>query len=262
MVMTKKPKPQQLKSNFWGTKTPIAIAHRGGEEAGIDKKNTMAAFKAAYDAGYKYFETDVVLAASGEVVVYHGSRNWLHAGIDGDLPRKTLQKMSLPEIRRQIKRGGEKVPTLEELLTAFPDIKFFIDPKTDEVVFPLAKLVKKLGVQARVTIGSFYYERLQTLHNLFKTDNVSTNLIIGRGLRLRNKNLDMLKNGRLAGVEAIQLHHSLVSEQMLNLVHKQGLRAVIWTANSPISIKNAIKCGADGVISDRLTLLKEVIETN
>jgi glycerophosphoryl diester phosphodiesterase len=260
MVKTKKPKPLLSKSNFWGTKTPIAIAHRGGDAAGANKQNTLAAFKSAQQQGYKYFETDVVLVASGEVVVFHGSRNWLHAGFDGDYPRRAIQKMSLTEIKRQIKRGGEKVSTLEEVLTTFPDIKFFIDPKTDEVVFPLAKLVKKLGLQARVTIGTFHYERLQTLHNLFRTDKVSTNLIIGRGIRLRNKNLDMLKSSRLRGVEAIQLHHSLVSEQMVRLAHKQGLRVVIWTANSPLSIKNAINCGADGIISDKITLLKEILK--
>jgi glycerophosphoryl diester phosphodiesterase len=85
-------------------------------------------------------------------------------------------------------------------------------------------------------------------------------LIIGRGIRLRNKNLDMLKSSRLRGVEAIQLHHSLVSEQMVRLAHKQGLRVVIWTANSPLSIKNAINCGADGIISDKITLLKEILK--
>lgn len=69
----------------------------------------------------------------------------------------------------------------------------------------------------------------------------------------------MLKSGRLKHIEAVQLHHSLVSKEMVGLVHSHGFKALVWTANSPLSIKNAVRCGADGIISDRITLLKEII---
>jgi glycerophosphoryl diester phosphodiesterase len=69
----------------------------------------------------------------------------------------------------------------------------------------------------------------------------------------------MLKSGRLKHLEAIQLHHSLVSKEMIDLVHSHGFKALVWTPNSPLSIKNAVQCGADGIISDRITLLKDIL---
>lgn len=260
-----KPKPklkQHLppKSSFWGRgKHPILIAHRGGDGAGEDKENSLAAFGAAQKLGYCYGETDVILAASGEVAAIHGSRNVLQASLKGDISRRQLQKMSLNQIRKQL-NSGSRISTLEELLTAFPEMKLFIDLKTDEVVLPLAKLLKKVGALDRVCVGAFSYDRVKQFIRISGQDRVPTSFIIGRGLRLINKNLDMLKTGRLKDVEAIQLHHSLVSREMLDLVHSRGFKALIWTANSPLAIKNAFNCGADGIISDRISLLKQLSE--
>lgn len=259
MATTKSRPSRQLKNSFWDAETPIAIAHRGGDAAGDDQKNTLKAFKTAQDLGYKYLETDVILAASGEVIVIHGSRNFLQAHFKGDLSRTSLQKMTLAKIRRAFKTINIQVPTLEELLTALPETRFFIDPKTDEVVFPLAKLLIRLKATDRVCIGSFYHERIRHFLRVAGHTHIPTSFIIGRGIRFVNKSLLMLKTGRLRDVEAVQLHHSLVSREMIDLVHKRGFRAIIWTCNSPLSIKNAINCGADGVISDRIQLLKEIL---
>lgn len=251
-----------MPKSFWDAKGPIAIAHRGGDAAGEDKENTLAAFKAAEKLGYKYGETDVILAASGEVVAIHGSRNLLQAGLKGDLSRPRLQKMPLTQIRKEFKTVGIQVSTLEELLTQLPKMKFFIDPKTDEAVLPLAKLLKRLNANERTCVGSFNYDRVKQFIKIAGEGKVSTSFIIGRGLRVINKSLLMLKTGRLRGVEAVQLHHSLVSREMIDLAHKRGFKALVWTCNSPLSIKNAINCGADGIISDRIELLRQIINEN
>lgn len=247
-----------MANDFWG-EPPIAIAHRGGDAAGKDQENTLKAFKAAREEGYHYGETDVILAASGEVVVVHGSRNWLQSALKGDLSRTKLQKMSLGEIRKAFRPVGIKVPTLQELLQIFPEMKFLVDPKTDEVILPLAKLIKKFDAANRVCVGSFSIDRIKQFIKVSGAE-VPTSLIIGRGLRVINRSLLMLKTGRLTDVEAIQLHHSLVSREMIGLVHRHGLKALIFTCNSPLSIKNAINCAADGIISDRIELLKQLVQ--
>jgi glycerophosphoryl diester phosphodiesterase len=235
------------------------IAHRGGDAAGHDKENTLEAFQAAWDLGYKYAETDVILVASGEVVLIHGSHNWLQASLKRDITRRTLQKMTLDQLRFTLKPGGAEVSTLEEVLKAFPKMKFILDLKTDEAAEPLAKLIGRLKADDRVCITSFGYKRLRMFSAACKSKKVSTGLTVGRGLRFKNINLLMLKTGRLSGVEAIFMHHSLVSPPMVSLVHRRGLKAVVWTANSRLAIKHGIRSSADGIISDRIGLLKEVI---
>src|SRR5437868_4451476 len=116
-----------MSKRFWEP-PPMAIAHRGGDAAGADRENTLAAFKAAQKLGYRYGETDVILAASGEVVAVHGSRNLMQARIKGDFSRQHLQKMSLAQIRREFNAVGINVPTLDKLLTELPQLRFFVDP--------------------------------------------------------------------------------------------------------------------------------------
>jgi glycerophosphoryl diester phosphodiesterase len=249
-----------MASGFWDSETPIAIAHRGGNAAGDEKENTLEAFQAAADLGYEYIETDVILAASGELVLVHGSENWLHASISRGITRYTLQKMTLDQMSFTLKPGGGQVPTLEEVLKAFPKIRFILDLKTDEAAAPLGKLVKRLKAEDRVCLTGFDFRRIAMFEAACGKGRVSTCLTIGRGVRFRNMNMFMLKSGRLKDVEAIFLHHSLISPPMVGLVHRRGFKAVVWTANSRIAINNAIRSGADGIISDRVELLKELIE--
>lgn len=245
---------------FWNAKKPIAIAHRGGDGAGGDKENTLEAFQSAYQLGYAYAETDVILAASGELVTMHGAHNWLQAGVSRGITRKTLQKMTLEQMRYLLRPGGAQVPTLKEVVATFPNMKFVLDVKTDEAVLPLAKLIKELNIYDRVCVAGFKYPRIPLLNDALGSHKVSTGLTVGRGLRYKNMNMLMIKTGRLSGVEAVFIHHSLVSRPMLNLLHRRGLKAVVWTANSSLGIKHAIRCGADGIISDRVNLLKEILE--
>lgn len=247
-----------MTNSFWG-EAPIAIAHRGGDSAGADKENTLEAFKSAQKLGYSYIETDVVLAASGELILVHGSRHWLQASVYRDFTRGTLQKMSLKQVRAIVRPGGAEVPTLSEALQAFPKIKFILDLKTDETVEPLAKLISKLKAADRVCITGFDYERSQKFKRACGDMEVCVGVTVGRGLRFRNINQIMLKSGRLTSIDAAFLHHSLVSPPMIGLVHRRGLKAIVWTANSKLGIKHAIKSGADGVISDKTELLKELV---
>ena len=47
------------------------FSHRGGRME--HDENTLSAFQASYDAGYRGFETDIRMTADGELVVTHDS---------------------------------------------------------------------------------------------------------------------------------------------------------------------------------------------
>jgi glycerophosphoryl diester phosphodiesterase len=245
-----------MPKNFWDAQTPIAIAHRGGDGAGYDKRNTMAAFSSAAKLGYQYMETDVVVTKDGKVIVSHGAATGLVAKLRGTHSYKILQGLTYAEVRQNLQVGGETVITLEELLGKFPKAKFLLDPKTDEAVEPLAELLIRLRDLNRVCLASFHYERTTKLYALLGNQTTYA-VIIGRNNWL--KLLPPLKSGRLKHVEVVYLHHSFVSRPMLRLIHNHGYKVFVWTCNSALSIKHAIRCGADGIISDRTKLLKENI---
>ena len=57
--------------------SPIAIAHRGGDE--VAPENTVAAFQHAWSLGFRVLETDVHVTADGVLIAFH----------DADLERLT-----------------------------------------------------------------------------------------------------------------------------------------------------------------------------
>src|SRR6185369_16562420 len=98
------------------TQPVVAIAHRG--EHRRHPENTMAAYRAAYDAGADFIETDVRTTSDGKLVIMH----------DASVDRCTnghgeVASMTLAEIRK-LDAGikfddsfrGTSVPSFEEVL--------------------------------------------------------------------------------------------------------------------------------------------------
>lgn len=83
---------------------PIAFAHRGGAADGLE--NTLAQFRRAVAAGYRYIETDVHATADGRLVAFHDStldRVTDGAGRIADLPWE--------DVRHARVGGKEPVPS-------------------------------------------------------------------------------------------------------------------------------------------------------
>src|SRR3546814_4914123 len=138
---------------------PLPFAHQGG--AADAPENTMAAFERLLFRSYRYLETDSHVTADGVLLAFHDDRldrATDRTGVIADLPWSEVQQARVG--------GTEQIPTLEDLLAAFPDTRVNIDPKHDAAVEPLADLIRRLGVVDRVCIGSFSDRRLVRIREL------------------------------------------------------------------------------------------------
>ncbi|HEX8803148.1 MAG TPA: glycerophosphodiester phosphodiesterase family protein, partial [Acidimicrobiales bacterium] len=127
---------------------PLAFAHQGAHRAGGPPENTMGAFETAVEMGYRYLETDTHATSDGVLVAFHDDqldRLTDGAGLIGDLPWAEVSKARV--------RDRDGVPLLEDLLTAWPDVRINIDPKHDAAIEPLADLLERTGTVDRVCIG-------------------------------------------------------------------------------------------------------------
>ena len=126
----------------------IAMAHRGFSPDGLE--NSMAAFRAAVELGYRYLETDVHTTADGVLLVFHDAS--LDRVTDGEgrisrLPAATVAKARIG--------GREPVPLFEELVSAFPDVRLNLDVKDWSSVRSLAAAIEQYGVHDQVLVASF-----------------------------------------------------------------------------------------------------------
>jgi glycerophosphoryl diester phosphodiesterase len=119
---------------------PLAIAHRGG--AGLAAENTLVAFGRSYALGVRYLETDVRVTADGACVAFH----------DAALRRVTGRRgMVRGATRREL--AGFGVPTLDEVLVAYPDACFTVDVKEGAAVAPLVRTLLATKAAHRVCVA-------------------------------------------------------------------------------------------------------------
>lgn len=265
--MTKKKLPSQRsrQPNFWGLSPPILIAHRGG--AGLysvgrhRRENTIEVFKAAKKLGYEYLELDVNSTADGKVVVMHVTTDRLEAIIHKpSAPNaRKMQKLTHSDLKTQLRRD---IPTLGDIFRAFPDTKFLIDSKTDEVVEPLAKEIIKAKAYDRVYLNSFYLHRVIRLQELLG-NKVIYGLIVGRYPKILSRKLKALARGQYTniGLTAIAMPYKFLNKNLIGLIHDQGLKILVWTPNTKAQISNVLTLNIDGIISDNIGLLKKIVSS-
>lgn len=53
---------------------------------------------------------------------------------------------------------------------------------------------------------------------------------------------------------------NLMHKQIINDAHRKNMAVFYWTINDPDEMRELIKLGADGIITDRPDLLKQIID--
>jgi glycerophosphoryl diester phosphodiesterase len=235
---------------------PLAFSHQGAHRAGGPAENTMEAFQSAVEMGYRYLETDAHATADGVLVAFHDDhldRMTDRVGLIGDL--------SWSEVRRARVRDGEQVPLLEDLLTAWPDVRVNIDPKHAAAVDPLVELIRRTGTVERVCIGSFSDRRLARVRQLLGPA-VCTSMGPRQVARLVATSRG-LPAGRFSAacvqVPVRRARVPLVTERFLAAAHHRGLQVHVWTINDADDMHRLLDLGVDGIMTDRPDTLKAVL---
>jgi len=242
-----------MKKRFLESDFPLAFAHRGGA---LDApENSMSAFTLAVSMGYRYLETDVHATKDGSLVAFHD-----HA-LDRVTDRSgNIADLNYSEVSKAKIDGKEKIPLLIELLEEFPDAKFNIDPKHDSAIDPLIKVLSKTNSIHRVCIGSFSDSRIRRI-----VENMGEELCTGMGpsgvtkIQLRR----FTGSKRIPQGDCVQVPMSvkgipLITPQFVRRVHRLGKVVHAWTINTKEDIEMLLDYGVDGIMTDKLEILKNV----
>jgi glycerophosphoryl diester phosphodiesterase len=247
---------------FLDSPGPIAFAHRGG--AGEAPENTWTAFSRAVELGYRYMETDVHASADGVVLAVH----------DPDLLRtagrpELVRAMHSKDLASVRLAGDEPVPRLDELLAAWPDLRWNIDAKHDTVVEPLTRTLQRAGAVDRVCITSFSDRRLARIGR-----EVGPRLCMATGpAAIASLRLASLLYGsagataagrvRRFGAAQVPLRQGIlpiVDRRFVAMAHRIGLQVHVWTVDNEMVMARLLDLGVDGIMTDRPTALKAVLE--
>ncbi len=233
---------------------PLAFAHRGG--AAGQPENTLAAFDRAARLGYAYLETDARTTADGKLIAFH----------DAALSRATdrggrVSRLPWREVAAARVGGTEPIPLLEDALGAFPDLRFNIDLKDAGTVAPLARVLRRTGAWARVCISSFAAGRvLGAQRSLDRPVCLAVSPAASVAVRyLGQPGSGLARKLVSAGALCAQVPPRIATREFISRAHQLGLQVHVWTLNTRAGIERALDLGADGVMTDEVELLRDIL---
>jgi len=233
-----------------------AIAHRGG--AWEAPENSKLAFRHAVDLGFTFVETDVRATRDGVAVVFH----------DASLDRTTTGQGTIRELPWHTVRGArihgrQPIMTLTELLEEFPDTRFNLDLKEPNAIEPFVSTIRRMNAWDRIVVGSFSHDRLRRARRTGGA-RLATSMSPPEVLRLW-----LAARGRgglyrpppavCVQVPPVFAGRQVVEPALLSLAHSIGWRVHAWTIDSAEEMSQLIDIGADGIMTDRPTLLRQVL---
>ena len=224
--------------NFFNNsfKTKLIIGHRGGE--GVE--NSLGAIKNSIDKRIDYVEIDIQRTKDNYYIVNHDKTFKRVAGIN-----KSASDMTLKEIKKISLRGEEKIPEINEVLKLSKNkINLFIELKgktaDKKMVDDIVKLVKKEKMEKQVVFISMRYsviDYIKTRYKEFKTGFIYF-LFLG----------DMSK----IKADYMLFSEDFVTQNHIEQIHRHNKKAIVWTVNSPDSMKKYLDSAVDGIITDRV----------
>ncbi len=235
----------------------------------------MVSFQKAVDCGVDLIELDVQSTADGEIVVFH----------DPAVDRTTNGRGNLAGMRfadlRNLDAGwqfsppafpfrgrGITVPSLEEVLSRFPDVGFTVEIKSSPHAFflpnlmsilrrnsperiivaaedhpPLARIRKEMPDLAtnfsRPEVRWFYFLAKMHLAFFFRSPGTVFQVPV------------YAKGDERGGLR-------VVTRGFIQAAHAQGRAVQVWTINDPARMRDLIDLGVDGLTTDRPDILNHV----
>lgn len=230
-------------------RAPIAFAHRGGALDGPE--NTIRAFRAAVGLGYRYIETDVQVTADGELMAFHDDDLARTCGVAARISELPYAAVSAARVA-----GSEPIPTLDQVLETFRDVRFNIDCKSDAAVEPLARAVERHRALERVCLASFSDRRVRQLRRRLGSG-VCTSAGVGELTALWS-------SGWTSGADAAQVparrgRVTVVTDRFVDRCHRRGIAVHVWTVDDPDEMHRLLDLGVDGIMTDRPEVLRAVL---
>lgn len=271
------PVKEKEKHPFFDNDRPLVMAHQGG--AGLAPSSTFAAFDQAMELDVDVIEFDVHMTKDGHLVAIHDptvDRTTDGTGNVNDMTLEEVQSLDAGATFQAedgsfpYRNQGVIIPTVEDILTAYPDMRWNIEIKDtndpalyQDIAEKLWHMITDFGVEDKVLLASFDHEIIKLL------EEVSDGQAIVAGGKQEIVRFVLLHKLFLNGmywtdIDAIEIPTSesfirLDDKKLVRAAEKHGIDMHYWTINDPEEMHALLDLGADGILTDYPNLLLEVL---
>lgn len=264
----------------------MLLAHRGTSI--MAPENTAPAFDFAVHHGADVLEIDVRLSRDGKVVVVHdetlerttngtgkvrdfdlSALKRLDAGDKFDVAMARAASINSTQTERSEVHtfAGQAVQllTLGELYSMYPQMRVNIDIKDDSelAVNAVARVISKYDATSRSVVASFHDEVLEYCRLSYPW--IETSAGMNDVKRFYWWYLGGQRGAATVSPSLFQLPTQyycipLATRRFIRAVHNSGAQINYWTINQPSKMISLIEKGADGLVTDRMDLVSEVLK--
>lgn len=248
---------------------PLLIAHRGG--SALAPENSLLAFRRALEWWRAdILELDVQPTADGEAVVFHDPT--LERTTDGSGPVAAQTFAQLQRFDAGFRfspdggksfpfRGrGETIPSLEQVLAAFPAARVNVEIKDARVAERVWETIHTHAALRRVLVAAGERANRRRFAGYPGPISAGREEVFAFWLAHR------IRVSRLYAppVDALQVPERsgglrVVSPRFIRDAHAHNLPVHVWTVDARADMERLLAWGADGLISDRPDRLAEVL---
>lgn len=280
----------------WAPGRPLQIAHQGG--AAEAPSSTIFAFATALSSGAEMFELDVHATADGQLVVLHDATVDRCTDGSGQVDQLTADEIRRLDAARWFEPGvgvapgrhdavytlrgiatGHRppphgftardfgVPTLDEVLRRFPGVPVNVDikqtaPQTQPYEAALAEVLRRLDRTADVMVASFSDAALAEFRGLAPAVATSASPAEVLAFWTYVHEGGPAPQITYAALQVPEFFDGLlvVSDRFVDGAHEAGLAVHVWTVDDPAAMHRLLDLGVDGIVTDRPTVLRDVVE--
>lgn len=240
------------------------IAHRGYSAKAPE--NTVAAFRAAWEAGADACELDLYLSRDGEVVVIHDTTTKRTTGVD--LPVAETASAELLKLDagawKDAAYAGERIPLLQEALDTLPAGKqrFFLEIKCGPEVVPALKAILEPMRDRSAQLVAISFNRESAAETKKALPWLPVYLLASGKTRDKKPNelRKFIDAARESGLDGLNLGRDWPwSETLVKEVREAGLGLYVWTVNDPGEARRLAALGLDGITTDDPVVIREAL---
>lgn len=244
------------------------VAHRGG--AALAPENTMAAFQSAVDDwGVDVLETDARLTADGQVVLIHDAtvdRTCEGTGSVAEMPWSRLRELDAAyhftdlEGEPSFRGRGVRVPLMQEVLEALPDVRVNVETKCAEVARPIVELVRRMGAQDRVLVAA-QRESDRSMARDYEGPWGASQRQITEAWLLHRLGLASKYRPRFDILQIPERWYGLkvTTPGFIAAAHRWNVPVHVWVVDREEDMRRLLAWGVDGIQTDRPDVLTEVL---
>jgi len=275
-----------MSDNPWIDRRIVNFAHQGGSFEG--PSSTLAAIAGGLAAGATAIELDVHATKDRHLVVCHDETVDRTTDGSGQICDLTLEQVRALDNAHWFIPGSDVAPghedeayllrgkapvdhrygiaTLSEVLEAFPGVTLNLDikrtaPEVEPYEELLAQVLAEHGRSETVIVASFNDLAIGAFRRASPTTPTSAATLETAEFY---RAVQAGEEPSVLDVVAFQVPETfgeltLVDQRFVDAAHGRDIAVHVWTINDEPAMRRLVELGVDGIISDRPTLLCEVL---